>query len=78
MDKYKFMECNSAGNCFFVDYYNLGHNYTIKIYKDEECTCFLKSLFAVFDTKDEWDEETKSAFIEQEITDLVRKIIEYY
>lgn len=78
MDKYKFMECNSAGNCFFVDYTNLGDNYTINIYSDEECTALVDALSAVIHAKDEWDESTKKAYIEQEISDFVRKVIEYY
>ena len=78
MDKYKFIECNSAGNCFFVSHTNLGDNYTINIYSDEECEYLVDALSAVIRTKDEWDEDTKKAYIEQEISDLVRKVIEYY
>ena len=78
MDKYKFMECNSAGNCFFVSHTNLGDNYTINIYSDEECEYLVDALSAVIRTNDEWDEGTTKAFIEQEISDLVRKVIEYY
>lgn len=78
MDKYKFMECNSAGNCFFVDHTNIGNSYSINIYSDEECEYLVDALSIIIRTKDEWAEDTKKAFIEQEISDLVRKVIEYY
>lgn len=78
MDKCKFMECNSAGNCFFVNYTNIGDNYTINIHSDEECAHLIDALSAVIHAKDEWDESTKKAFIEQEVSDLVKKVIEYY
>ena len=78
MDKYKFMECNSAGNCFFVCYSNNGNNYTIGIYTDEECTDCIESYTATIEPNHKWDDDTKKAYIEQVITDSVRRVIEYY
>ena len=78
MDKYKFEECNSAGSCFFVNYTNIGNSYSINICSDEECEYLVDALHADIHTKDEWDEDTKKAFAEQEISDFVRKVIEWY
>ena len=93
MERYDFMEVNSAGNCFFVRYYpnddarytdeETGCEYTcddewvVEICKDEECTDIADSYVMDVPVKDEWDEETKRAWVENEICESVKKEIEY-
>ena len=79
---YDFEEINSAGNCFYIrwrhnDFASTPGEYIIDIYGDEECNDAVESYTIYIRVKDEWDDEMKSCWINQEIASSVRKTIEY-
>lgn len=78
MEKYNFMECNSAGNCFFVRYSIKNGVCTIEIYTDEECEDIVESYSVNVTLTRKMDKETETAFIEQMISDSVKRTIEDY
>ena len=80
MGHYNFMdECNSAGNCFFVRWKRTDNTdeYLVDICDDEKRTNVVESYHLTIKVRDEWSDETKHLWVEQEISNSVRKTIEY-
>ena len=79
MAKYNYLEeINSAGNCFFIRWYNThGNEFSIEICEDEEYEHCLESYCIDINTKDEWPKSLSDAWINQEICNSVRSTIEY-
>lgn len=72
MSKYNFMEMNEAGNCFFIEYHYTPDAVVVGVYSDEECN----DLVDRYRIPEAYQLSSEAA-VEQLVSDIVRRNIEY-
>ena len=77
MEKHYFEEMNSAGSLFYIAYYLVNDKWRVEIYYDGDTIDAVSSFDIPILVSDKYDEETKMSFVEQEISDIVKREIEY-